>query len=312
MPASRPSTEAAASAPDASSVILAADNVRKTYRLGRVDVPVLLGASLAVRRGEWVAVLGASGSGKSTLLHLLGALDQHDPRDGVVRFMSRDLDSMSQLELNHYRNQSVGFVFQFYHLLPELTVLENTMLHALVRPSLKPTPFWIVIAIIGAAVGAIAATLTNKLLHFWTDDAWRTGLLMTGGAIAGALLALQLTLEFLALRFRFSAERASLIARATSLLQSFGLGHRLKHRPRELSGGERQRVAIARALMNQPEVLLADEPTGNLDAHTGGEILDLIAAQHRNGLTIVMVTHDRSIAARADRIVELRDGRVVA
>jgi lipoprotein-releasing system ATP-binding protein len=311
MPASRPSKDAGASAPDASPVILAADNVRKTYRLGRVDVPVLLGASLTVQRGEWVAVLGASGSGKSTLLHLLGALDRHDPRDGAVRFLNRDLGSMSQLELNHYRNQSVGFVFQFYHLLPELNVLENTMLHALVRPSLKPTPFWLVIAIVGAVIGAIAATLANTLLNFWPGGGWRTALLAAGGACAGTLLGIQLTLEFLALRFRFSSQRAKLVEQATSLLQSFGLGHRLKHRPRELSGGERQRVAIARALMNQPQVLLADEPTGNLDAHTGGEILDLIAAQHQRGLTIVMVTHDRSIAARADRIVELRDGRVV-
>lgn len=248
MPASRPSTEAAASVPDASSVILAADNVRKTYRLGRVDVPVLLGASLAVRRGEWVAVLGASGSGKSTLLHLMGGLDQPDDDGGELWFEDQSLHAMSQRAINRYRNKAVGFVFQFYHLLPELNVLENTMLPALV------------------GVG----------------------------------------------RWRYYAIRAELRARAAAILESFGLGHRLKHRPRELSGGERQRVAIARALMNQPEVLLADEPTGNLDAHTGGEILDLIAAQHRNGLTIVMVTHDRSIAARADRIVELRDGRVVA
>jgi lipoprotein-releasing system ATP-binding protein len=227
--------------------ILAADNLRKTYRLGRVDVPVLLGASIAVAPGEWVAVLGASGSGKSTMLHLLGGLDQPDADSGAVWFEGQSLFALPQGQINRYRNQAVGFVFQFYHLLPELNVLENTVLPALV------------------GLG----------------------------------------------RWRYYGIRAQLRERAATILHAFGLGHRLNHRPRELSGGERQRVAIARALMNQPQVLLADEPTGNLDAHTGSEILDLIAHQHEQGLTIVMVTHDRSIAARADRIVELRDGRVV-
>lgn len=227
--------------------ILAASNLHKTYFLGRVAVPVLRGADFAVREGEWVAILGASGSGKSTLLHLLGDLDQPDPQDGSITFQGRDLSSMSRYERNTYRNRSIGFIFQFYHLLPELNVLENTFLPSLV------------------GIG----------------------------------------------RLRYYRTRAQLRQRAASLLESFGLGHRLKHRPRELSGGERQRVAIARALMNQPQILLADEPTGNLDERTGREILDLIAQQHRAGLTIVMVTHDRSIADRADRIVELHDGRVV-
>jgi lipoprotein-releasing system ATP-binding protein len=228
------------------SPLLAAENLFKTYRLGRVEVPVLKGASISVNEGEWVAILGASGSGKSTLLHLLGDLDQPDPNDGSIHFDGHDLRTMSRQHRNWYRNRSVGFVFQFYHLLPELNVLENTILPGMVGVS----------------------------------------------------------------RMRYYAIRSELRSRAASLLDSFGLSHRLKHRPRELSGGERQRAAIARALVNQPRVLLADEPTGNLDENTGAEILSLIEQQHRDGLTIIMVTHDRAIANRADRIVELHDGRV--
>ncbi len=267
--------------------LLSAVELYKTYRLGRVDVPVLKGTTLHVNQGEWVAVLGASGSGKSTLLHLFGDLDQPDSttresehgiplstrrrsmRRGVcpkcnypigvsavctecgycfgeVFFEGTPLSSMSRRQRDQYRNKSVGFVFQFYHLLPELTVLENTVLPGLVGLN----------------------------------------------------------------RWRYYGQIGQLRARARSVLESFGLGHRLKHRPRELSGGERQRVAIARALMNQPKVLLADEPTGNLDETTGEEILDLIAEQHRDGLTIVMVTHDPAIARRADRLVQLHDGRI--
>ncbi len=228
------------------TALLVADNLFKTYRLGRVDVPVLKGTSLSVASGEWVAVLGASGCGKSTLLHLLGDLDQPDTAAGEVLFEDRTLRTRSRRARNHYRNRSVGFVFQFYHLLPELNVLENTLLPALVG------------------------------LHRWN----------------------------------YYGRIAALRRHATDLLESFGLGHRLRHRPRELSGGERQRVAIARALMNDPKVLLADEPTGNLDEETGAEILDLIAQQHREGLTIVMVTHDPAIASRADRIVHLQDGSI--
>lgn len=234
--------------PTAVPPFLQAHALRKTYRMGRVDVPVLKGASIDVHEGEWVAVLGASGSGKSTLLHLMGDLDQPDsPDGGFVRFERHLLAEMHRRDRNAYRNRTIGFVFQFYHLLPELNVLENTILPGLVGMS----------------------------------------------------------------RLRYWRERSALRTRATELLDSFGLGHRLKHRPRELSGGERQRVAIARALLNKPRILLADEPTGNLDEDTGREILELIAAQHRDGLTIVMVTHDRSIAERADRIVELHGGQVI-
>jgi lipoprotein-releasing system ATP-binding protein len=230
-----------------SPAILSASHLSKTYLLGRVGVPVLRDASIEVGQGEWVAILGSSGSGKSTLLHLLGDLDQPDAAQGDIRFDGRSLRAMTRTQRNLYRNRSIGFVFQFYHLLPELNVLENTLLPGLVGLS----------------------------------------------------------------RLKYYRVVASMRKRATELLTSFGLSHRLKHRPRELSGGERQRVAIARALMNEPRVLLADEPTGNLDEHTGKEILDLIGEQHRNGLTIVMVTHDQSIADRADRVVELHDGRVI-
>ena len=204
-----------------------------------------------MREGEWLAVMGSSGSGKSTLLHILGGLDRADrvgrnADGGEVRFRGRAIERLSNRALDRYRNREIGFVFQFYHLLPELSVVENAVLPAL--------------------VGQV------PLL-------WRS-------------------------------RRSEIRERAIDLLERFGLGHRLKHRPRELSGGERQRVAIARALANRPAVLLADEPTGNLDRKTGGEILDLLAEEHRRGLTIVMVTHDAGIGERADRTLWLRDGRV--
>ncbi|MGI9014532.1 MAG: ABC transporter ATP-binding protein [Phycisphaerales bacterium] len=227
--------------------LLRAEDVHKTYQLDRVRVPVLKGASLDVARGEWVAVLGASGSGKSTLLHLLGGLDHADHDNGEIVFSERSLGKMSRREMNVYRNRTVGFVFQFYHLLPELTVLENTLIPSMMCQS----------------------------------------------------------------RRAYRRSRGELHDRASALLESFGLQHRLQHRPRELSGGERQRVAIARALINQPAVLLADEPTGNLDEDSGGNILDLMSAQHQDGLTIVMVTHDRNVASRADRIVEIHNGQVM-
>ncbi len=230
--------------------ILRAAGVHKTYKLGRVRVPVLRGADVSIHQGEWLAILGASGSGKSTLLHLLGGLDQPDrePR-GAVEFEGKNLSTLGAGGLDAYRGRQVGFVFQFYHLLPELSALENTLI----------------------------------------------------ASMAG--------LE----RADFRARRAALRERAEALLGAFGLAHRLDHRPNELSGGERQRVAIARALINEPSVLLADEPTGNLDRKTGDSILDVIANLHREKRqTIVMVTHDAEIAARADRIVHLVDGVVAA
>ncbi len=228
--------------------LLKADNLHKTYRLGKTEVNVLRGASLDVQEGEWLAILGASGSGKSTLLHLLGALDNPDRNDGSIQFNGQEITKFSESSRNAYRNRYVGFVFQFYHLLPELNVIENTALASMVKFG-----FW----------------------GFWN-------------------------------------RQAKLYAQAQEILESFGLGHRLHHRPNELSGGERQRVAIARSLMNEPELLLADEPTGNLDAKTGGQILDVIEEMHAGRRqTMIMVTHDPAIAARADRIVHLEGGCVI-
>ncbi len=237
-----------AAGPTAGQPVLRARGVRKTYRLGRVNVPVLRGVDLDVGAGEMLAILGKSGSGKSTLLHLMGGLDRADADGGgEIAFDGRSIRSMSARELNDYRCSTIGFVFQFYHLLPELTVLNNVCLAAMVR--------------------------------------WG--------------------------RLGYSSRRAGIEARASELLEAFGLGGRLKHRPAELSGGERQRVAIARALINEPRVLLADEPTGNLDRATGSQILDLLAEhQRRTGLTMVLVTHDNEVAARAGRSVRLVDGVV--
>ncbi len=311
-----PSPIESASPPPTTRPLLSAAALHKTYRLGRVDVPVLKAADLDVRQGEWVAVLGVSGSGKSTLLHLLGDLDQPDsPRQGAaaeggeVYFRARPLSTMSAGQRNRYRNRAIGFVFQFYHLLPELSVLENTLLPELVRASLRPLRHWVLVLGIGAAAGvAVGAALS--LLPAIDPTGWWLPLGLAGAA-GGAIVAAFFWMEILSGLERFGARYRERRARATALLESFGLGHRLRHRPRELSGGERQRVAIARALVNDPDVLLADEPTGNLDEVTGAEILELIAEQHRNGLTIVMVTHDPAIAKRADRVVRLHDGRIV-
>ena len=230
---------------NASTTVLQATGLHRTYRMGRVEVPVLRGVDLQVQEGEWLCVLGSSGSGKSTLLHQLGDLDR--PDRGQITWRGRSLTEMRRRERETYRNRAIGFVFQSYHLMPELNVLENVMVASMVGHD----PF-----------------------------AWRS-------------------------------MRAEASARAEELLDAFGLGHRFEHRPAELSGGERQRVAMARALVNGPDVVLADEPTGNLDTKTGDGILDVLAERHRLGLSMVMVTHDPTIAARADRVVKMVDGVVV-
>jgi lipoprotein-releasing system ATP-binding protein len=218
--------------------------LQKSYRLGKVDLHVLRGVSFAMQAGEFAAVVGASGSGKSTLLHLVGLLDE--PDEGTVFLEGVDTGRLSAMRRNRIRCRDVGFVFQFYHLLPELNVLENVLLPAKVDSSLAG----------------------------WFARRW--------------------------------AARS----RAIETLDKLGLKDRLKHRPKELSGGERQRVAIARALMNQPKVLLADEPTGNLDSKIGQQILDLLKGFNQAGQTILMVTHDAALAAQAHRILHLRDGKL--
>jgi lipoprotein-releasing system ATP-binding protein len=227
-------------------VILKAENVHKSYRMGATRVVVLKGVDLAVRQGEFVAVVGASGSGKSTLLHLLGGLDR--PDQGRIQFQGRDVNRMGARELNRYRNERVGFVFQFYHLLDELNVLENVVLPA-----------------------------------------------MVARGVLGWLVA------------RHAARR-----RGERLLDQLGLRERTRHKPYQLSGGERQRVAIGRALMNEPRLLLADEPTGNLDSATGNGILEVFETLNQAGQTIVLVTHDERVARRAQRTITLADGRVRA
>jgi ABC-type lipoprotein export system ATPase subunit len=225
-------------------LILEADGIYKSYRMGVAKVRVLKGVDLAVKKGEFVAIVGASGSGKSTLLHILGALDK--PDKGVVKFEGRSLSRHSSSELNRFRNKMVGFVFQFYHLLDELSVLENIFLPV-----------------------------------------------MAGKSVVG---------WFICRRWAKS--------RARGLLEQLGLSKRAKHKPYQLSGGERQRVAIGRALMNEPRLLLADEPTGNLDSETGNGILEILEELNKLGQTIVMVTHDERIAQRAGRIVTLVDGKI--
>ncbi len=227
-------------------VILKAENVHKSYRMGATRVNVLKGVNFAVEEGDFITIIGASGSGKSTLLHVLGGLDR--PDKGVVRYDGRDLNRVGARELNRYRNEMVGFVFQFYHLLDELNVLENIFLPAMVSQS-------------------VVGWLTN---------------------------------------------RRKVRRRAEELLEQMGLRERAHHKPYQLSGGERQRVAIGRALMNRPRLLLADEPTGNLDSATGNDILAVFDELNKAGQTIVMVTHDDRIARRAQRVVTLADGRAKA
>ncbi|MGO8690686.1 MAG: ABC transporter ATP-binding protein [Thermoguttaceae bacterium] len=224
---------------------LAAADLYKSYRKGLLAVPVLRGLSMSVRQGEFLAVVGQSGSGKSTLLHLLGVLDA--PDKGQIRFEAERIDNLPSARRDALRNRQFGMIFQFYHLLPELTTLENVL-----------TPLM------------IAHGTWSYLRH-----------------------------------------RREHQAHAVQLLETVGLGHRLKHRPRELSGGEMQRAAIARALIAQPRLLLADEPTGNLDQETGKEIIKILRAlNQQQNLTIVMVTHDQAIAAQADRIIRLAAGRI--
>jgi ABC-type lipoprotein export system ATPase subunit len=225
-------------------VILKAERLQKSYRMGATRVSVLKGVDLTVEPGQFVAVIGASGSGKSTLLHLLGGLDR--PNEGTVSFDGQDLNRMRSWELNRFRNEMVGFVFQFYHLLDELDVLENVFLPTMVSR------------------GIVGWLGTRKVAR----------------------------------------------ARAMELLEQLGLQDRARHKPYQLSGGERQRVAIGRALMNEPRLLLADEPTGNLDSTTGNGILNVLERLHKAGQTIVMVTHDERVARRAQRVITLADGKV--
>lgn len=213
-------------------------NIVKRYKMGDTIVEALGGVSCSIEQGEYTAVMGPSGSGKSTFLNLLGCLDK--PSSGEYFLGGKDVAKLSDDELSYIRSTRIGFVFQSFNLITQLSVVENI-----------EVPLF----------------------------------------------------------YQHASEESS-IDKATKLAQSVGLGHRLYHNPSELSGGERQRVAIARALANDPLVILADEPTGNLDSKSGAEILNIFDNLHKDGKTIIIVTHDEYVAARTKRIVRFKDGRI--
>jgi putative ABC transport system ATP-binding protein len=221
-----------------SPAIVAAD-IARTYELDGVSVPALRGVSLTVSAGDYVAIVGTSGSGKSTLMHLLGALDR--PTSGKLLIGGRDIATLSPAEMARLRNETIGFVFQSFHLLARTTARDNVALPLVYR----------------------------------------------------------------------GAGRRERRERAAAMLARVGLGHRLDHRPNQMSGGEQQRVAIARALVTGPSVLLADEPTGNLDSATGASVLELLESLNADGVAVVVVTHDRDVAARARRQIVMKDGLIV-
>lgn len=219
--------------------LISIKDLNKTFTAPGRNVPVLKDISFEIRSGEMIALMGPSGVGKSTLLHILGALDR--PTSGEVRYSGKNIFELKDDALARFRSRTVGFVFQFHHLLPEFNTLENTIMPALVA----------------------------------------------GEKHAGAA------------------------GKAMTILQELGLSGRLTHKPGELSGGEQQRVAVARALMLSPDVVLADEPTGNLDTQTGEELFSLLTELNRKGITFFIVTHNDSLAARCGRILRMKDGRLV-
>jgi lipoprotein-releasing system ATP-binding protein len=227
--------------------IMSAKGLTKSYKKGKLTIPVLCGVDLTIGRGEFVSVAGQSGSGKSTFLHLLGTLDK--PDSGSIHLEGRRIDNLPRRQRDNIRNRSIGFIFQFYHLLPELTTLENVLSPLMIRE------------------------------NFWG----------------------------------YVTKRRTFTEQGKDILNVVGLSHRLNHKPSELSGGEMQRAAIARALVASPKVLLADEPTGNLDSKSAGEIIGILQQLNQEqGLTVVMITHDNIIAKAADRMVRMLDGVIVS
>jgi len=229
----------------ADTSVMSVSGLFKSYGKGAVQVPVLKGVDLEIEEGGFTAIIGQSGSGKSTLLHLLGTLDA--PDSGEIYFRDQRIDNLAPRQQEHLRNREFGLIFQFYHLLPELTTLENVLIPRMVQDGF----------------------------------------------------------------FRYLKNKRSYRKRAIELLEMVGLSHRLTHKPSQLSGGEMQRTAIARSLISDPSILLADEPTGNLDSENGAEVMETLTAlrKHEN-LTVVMVTHDDQLASQADRIIHLVNGVV--
>lgn len=223
--------------------MLNANNIHKTYSMRHKTVTVLKGANITIAPGESVAIIGLSGSGKTTLLHILGGLDK--PDQGEVFIENKSLYKLSEAKRSAVRANKIGFIFQAYHLLQEMTVLENVMLPAMVHGNL-----W-----------RKATEITNHAMH---------------------------------------------------LLSTVGLENRSTHMPLELSGGEQQRVAMARALMNKPKIILADEPTGNLDGETGSQVLNILFKMTtQENHSLVIVTHNKDIAMKCDRILKINDGLIV-
>ncbi len=226
-------------------VAMSAIHLHKSYSKARLQVPVLKGIDLEIREGDFTAIIGQSGSGKSTLLHLLGTLDA--PDKGEIHFRGQRIDQWPARKKDHLRNTEFGMIFQFYHLLPELTTMENVMIPLMVK-----------------------------------ENAWS-----------------------------FWRNKSGYQRRATQLLEMVGLSHRLNHKPNQLSGGEMQRTAIARALIGKPSILLADEPTGNLDSENGREVMQTLnLLRQTENLTVVMVTHDENLAQSADHVIHLVNGQV--
>jgi lipoprotein-releasing system ATP-binding protein len=226
--------------------MLLAENLHKTYRRNADKIHILRGVDIDLEEGEFLSLVGSSGSGKSTLLHILGTLDK--PDEGTVTLQGKRIDNIPSRERDRLRNETFGFIFQFYHLLPELTTLQNVMMPAMVGSSL----------------------------------------------------------------FQWGSRRREARRNAEEMLERVGLGHRMNHRSRELSGGEMQRAAIARALVAKPRILFADEPTGNLDANSGEEIIKLLRGINQDqGVTILMVTHNLELVRHTDRVVRMASGKLV-
>ncbi|MGD2018089.1 MAG: ABC transporter ATP-binding protein [Planctomycetota bacterium] len=238
---------AAAHAEGAGEVVLACSGVRRSFPVGDRRLEILHGIDLELRAGERLALMGTSGAGKTTLLNVLGLLDR--PTEGSVTVAGEDAWALAPRRRAHLRNEKIGFVFQFYHLLPELSAVENAVLPAMIKLS----------------------------------------------------------------RGAYRAAREEFVDRATEMLCRFGLGDRLGHRPAQLSGGEQQRIAIARALLLDPPILIADEPTGNLDRGTGEKVLEiLLDEQSERGVALMLVTHDERLAKRCERVLYMEDGLIQA